>query len=144
MRVLSYRQLYRILDEVPAPPGGSRHQGWRIDSLEPVVGEADDLLFAKYLQRPADVNVGKTGSLADMTLAQRQLYDLTRLGRKPAAHPHLDLKQETGNALSCASQAKVGEVIVGARLIRGDLAAEQNGEAWVAFDDCLQLTRGKA
>jgi hypothetical protein len=86
MRVLSYRQrqrdevwtqLYRILDEVPAPPGGSRHQGWRIDSLEPVVGEADDLLFAKYLQRPADVNVGKTQSLADMALAQRQLYDLS-------------------------------------------------------------------
>jgi hypothetical protein len=36
------------------------------------------------------------------------------------------------------------EVIVGARLIGGDLAAEQNGEAWVAFDDCLQLTPRKS
>ena len=44
----------------------SCHQGWRIDDFEPVVGEADDLLFAKDLQRPADVNVGKTEGLADM------------------------------------------------------------------------------
>ena len=76
------------------------HQGWRIDYFEPVVGEADDLLFAKDLQRPADVNVGKTESLADMALAQRQLYDLTGLGRKPAAYPHIDLEQETGDASS--------------------------------------------
>jgi len=47
----------------------SCHQGWRIDDFEPVVGEADDLLLAKDLQRPADVNVGKTESLADMALA---------------------------------------------------------------------------
>ncbi len=72
---------------------GSCHQGWRIDNFEPVVGEADDLLFAKYVQRLADVNVGKTESLADMALAQRQLYDLTRLGRKAAAYPHIDLEQ---------------------------------------------------
>jgi hypothetical protein len=123
---------------------GSCHQGWRIDNFEPVVGEADDLLFAKYLQRPADVNVGKTESLANMALAQRQLYDLTRLGRKPAAYPHIDLKQETGDALPCASQAKVGEMIVRARLIAGDLAAQQNSEAWFAFDDRVQLTSWKS
>jgi hypothetical protein len=34
----------------------SCHQGWRIHDFEPVVGEADDLLLAKDLQRPADVN----------------------------------------------------------------------------------------
>jgi len=51
----------------------SCHQGWRIDDFEPVVGEADDLLLAKDLQRPADVNVGETESLADVALAQRQL-----------------------------------------------------------------------
>ena len=82
----------------------SCHQGWRIHDVEPVVGEADDLLLAKDLQRPADVNVGKTESLADMALAQWQLYDLTRLGRKPAAYPHIDLEQETGDALPCPSQ----------------------------------------
>ena len=92
----------------------SCHQSWRIDDFEPVVGEADDLLFAKDLQRPADVNVGKTESLADMALAHRQLYDLTALGRKPAAYPHIDLEQETGDALPCPSQPKVCEMIVGA------------------------------
>jgi hypothetical protein len=122
----------------------SCHQGGRIDDFEPVVGEADDLLLAKDLQRPADVNVGKTESLADMALAQRQLYDLTRLGRKPAAYPHIDLEQETGDALSCRSQPKVGEMIVGARRIAGDLAAEQNSEAWIAFDDRVQLTSWKS
>jgi hypothetical protein len=55
------------------------HQGWWIDDFEPVVGEADDLLLAKDLERPADVNVGRTERLADMALALRQLYDLTRL-----------------------------------------------------------------
>jgi hypothetical protein len=35
-------------------------------------------------------------------------------------------------------------MIVGACLIAGDLAAEQNSEAWIAFDDCIQLARGKA
>jgi len=89
----------------------SCHQGWRIDYFEPVVGEADDLLLAQDLQRPADMNVGKTESLADMTLAQRQLYDLTRLGGKPAAYPHIDLKQETGDALPCPTQPKIGEMI---------------------------------
>ena len=90
----------------------SCHKGWRIDYFEPVVGEADDLLFAKDVQRPADMNVGKTESLADVALAERQLYDLTRLGRKPAAYPHIDLKQETGDALPCPSQPKVREMIV--------------------------------
>jgi len=122
----------------------SCHQGWRIHDFEPVVGEADDLLLAKDLQRPADVNVGKTESLADMALAQWQLYDLTRLGRKPAAYPHIDLEQETGDALPCPSQPKVGEMIVGACLIAGDLAAEQNREAWIAFDDCVQPTSWKS
>ena len=119
-------------------------QSRRIDDFEPVVGEADDLLFAKDLQRPADVNVGKTESLADVALAERQLYDLTRLGRKPAAYPHIDLKQETGDAAPRLTQPKIGEMIVSARLIAGDLAAEQNSEAWIAFDDCIQLARGKA
>ena len=90
----------------------SCHQSWRIDDFEPVVGEADDLLLAQDLQRPADMNVGKTESLADMALAQRQLYDLTRLGGKPTAYPHIDLKQETGDALPCPSQPKVREMIV--------------------------------
>jgi hypothetical protein len=94
-----------------------------------VVSEADDLLLAQDLQRPADMNVGKTESLADMALAQRQLYNLTGLGRKPAAYPHVDLKQETGDTLPCSSQPKVSEMIVSACLIGGDLAAEQNREA---------------
>ena len=123
---------------------GGRNESLRIDNFEPVVGEADDLLLAKDLQRPADVNVGKTESLADVALAQRQLYDLTRLGRKPAAYPHIDLEQETGDALPRPSQPKVGEMIVGARLIGGDLAAEQNSEAWIAFDDRIQLTSWKS
>ena len=122
----------------------SCHQGWRIDDFEPAVGEADDLLIAKDLQRPADVNVGETESLADVALVERQLYDLTRLGRKPAAYPHIDLEQETGNALPCPSQPKVGEMIVGARPIAGDLAAEQNSQAWIAFDDRVQLTSWKS
>jgi hypothetical protein len=75
-----------------------------------------------------------------MALAQRQLYDLTRLGRKPATYPHIDLEQETGDALPCPSQPKAREMIVGARLIAGDLAAEQNSEARIAFDDRVQLT----
>jgi hypothetical protein len=73
-----------------------------------------------------------------------QLYNLTRLGRKPAAYSHIDLEQETGDALSCRSQPKVGEMFVGARLIAGDLAAEQNREAWIAFDDRVQLTSWKS
>ena len=89
------------------------------------------------------MNVGKTESLADMALAQRQLYDLIGLGRKPAAHPHIDLEQETGDALPGASQPEVGEMIVGARLIGSDLAAKQNREAWIAFDDRVQLTSWK-
>ena len=122
----------------------SCHQGWRIDYFEPVVGEADDLLLAKDLQRPADVNVGETESLAYVALAERQLYDLTRLGRQPVAYPHIDLKQETGDALPCLSQPKVSEMIVGARLIGGDLAAEQNREARIAFDDRVQLASWKS
>lgn len=50
---------------------GSRYEGWGIDDFQPVVGEADNLFLAKLLQRPADVNVGKAESLADMDLAQR-------------------------------------------------------------------------
>ena len=122
----------------------SCHQSWRIDDFEPVVGEADDLLLAQDLQRPADMNVGKTESLADMALAQRQLYDLTRLGGKPTAYPHIDLKQETGDAAPRLTQPKIGEMIVSARLIAGDLAAEQNSEAWIAFDDRVQLSSRKS
>jgi hypothetical protein len=50
---------------------GGCHQCWRIDDFQPVVSEADNLFLAKLLQRPADVNVGKAESLADMNLAQR-------------------------------------------------------------------------
>src|SRR5512133_1480538 len=34
-------------------------------------------------------------------------------------------------------------MIVGARLIGGDMAAEQNREAWIAFDDRVQFTSWK-
>ena len=112
----------------------SCHQGWRIDDFEPVVGEADDLLLAKDLQRPADVNVGKTESLADMALAQRQLYDFARLGRKPAAQPDIDLEKQMCDAFPGASKTQVGEVVVRAPFIGGDLSAEQNSEAWIGLD----------
>src|SRR5690242_6991061 len=119
-------------------------QSRRIDDFEPVVGEADDLLLAQDLQRPADVTVGKTESLADVALAQRHVGDRSRLGRKPATYPLIYLEQETVDALSCRSRAKVSEMIEGARRIAGNLAAEQNSEAWIAFDDRVQLTSWKS
>jgi hypothetical protein len=41
----------------------SCHQGGRIDDFELVIGETNDLLLAKALKRPADVNVSKTERL---------------------------------------------------------------------------------
>src|SRR6516162_6610092 len=47
------------------------------------------------------------------------------------------------DAFSGASKTEVGEVVVCARLIGGDLPAEQNSEAWVGLDNVVQLTPWK-
>jgi hypothetical protein len=107
----------------------SRDQSRWVDDFEPVVGEADNFLIAKDLQRPADVNVGKTERLADVALAQRQLNNLTRLCRKPAAQPDIDLEKQMRDAFSGAPKTEVGEMVVRASFIGRDLSAEQNSEA---------------
>ena len=77
---------YAVGAENLALDTGRRHQSLRIDYFEPVVGEVHDFLLAKDLKRPADVNIGKAQRLADLALTERQLNNLARLDRKPAAN----------------------------------------------------------
>src|SRR5580704_5731475 len=118
-------------------------QSRRIDDFEPVVGEADDFLLAKDLQCPADMNVGETHRLADVALAQRQLNNLAGLGRKPAAQPDIDLEKQMRDAFPSAPKTEVGEVIVRATFIGGDLSAEQNSETRIGLDEGVQPTPRK-
>ncbi len=105
---------------------GSGDQSRRIDNFEPVVGEADNLLLAEGLKRPGDVNVSNTQRVTDVALAQRQLNSFTRLGRKPAAKPDIDLEKQMCDALPSASKTEVGKVVVRARFIGGDLSAQED------------------
>ncbi len=72
---------------------GGGDQGRRIDDFEPLVGKANDLLFAQDLEGPADMDVSKAQRLADVALAQRQVNRLARLVRKTVVKPDIDLKQ---------------------------------------------------
>ena len=99
-----------------------RYQSRRIDYFEPVVGEAHDFLLAKDLERPAYVNVGKAQCLANLALAERQLNSLTAFGRKPAANSDVELEDEMCDALSGVPKTDIGEMVMRARLIGGDLA----------------------
>jgi len=105
-----------------------RHESLRIDYFEPVVGKFHDFLLAKDLEHPADVNVGKTQCLANLALAERQLNNLTVLGRKPAPNSDVELKYEMRYALPGVAKADIGEVVMRARLIGGDLATQQDRE----------------
>jgi len=118
-------------------------QSRRIDDFEPVVGEADDFLLAKDLQCPADMNVGETHRLADVALAQRQLNNLAGLGRKPAAQPDIDLEKQMRDAFPGTPKTEVGEMIVRATFIGGDLSAEQNSKTRIGLDEGVQLTPWK-
>ena len=101
-------------------------------------------MLAKDLKRPADVNVSKTERLTNVALAQRQVNGLTRFGRKPAAKPVIDFKKQMRDAFPSAAKTEVGEVVVCRRLIGGDLAAEQNSEAWMVSIMMSSFRRGKA
>ena len=65
------------------------------------------------------------------------------LGRKPAAQPDIDLKKQMRNAFPGAPKTEVGEVIVRATFIGGDLSAEQNSETRIGLDEGVQLTPRK-
>ena len=115
----------------------------RIDYFEPVVGEAHDFLLAKDLERAADMNVGEAQSLANLALAERQLNSLAALGRKPAANSDVELEDEMCDALSGVPKTDIGEVVMRARLIGGDLAAKQDGETRIGLDNDVQLAARK-
>ena len=113
----------------------SRSKSLRIDYFEPVVGEAHDFLLAKDLERAADMNVGEAQSLANLALAERQLNSLAALGRKPAANSDVELKEEMRDAMPGVPKTDVGEMVMRARLIGGDLAAKQDGETRIGLDN---------
>ena len=72
-------------------------------------------------------------------MTERQLNSLARLDRKTSANPDIELQEQMCNALPGVSKTGVGEVVMRARLIRSDLAAEQDGETWIGLDDDVQL-----
>jgi hypothetical protein len=74
-----------------------------------------------------------------VALAQRQVNGLTRLDRKPAAKSDVDLEKQMRDAFPGAAKTEVGEMVVRTRLIRSDLAAEQDGETWIGLDNDVQL-----
>ena len=121
----------------------SRSKSLRIDYFEPVVGEAHDFLLAKDLERAADMNVGEAQSLANLALAERQLNSLAALGRKPAANSDVELKEEMRDAMPGVPKTDVGEMVMRARLIGGDLAAKQDGETRIGLDNDVQLAPRK-
>jgi hypothetical protein len=66
---------------------------------------------------------------------------LSVLGRKPAAQPDIDLKKQMRNAFPGAPKTEVGEVIVRATFIGGDLSVEPNSETRIGVDEGVHLTR---
>ena len=118
---------------------GGRHESYWIDDFERVIGEVHYLLLAKDLKRSANVNVGEAERLTDLALTERQLNSLARLDRKTAVNPDIELQEQMCNALPGVSKTDVGEVVMRARLIRSDLAAEQDGETRIGLDDDVQL-----
>ena len=92
-----------VIEHVVLDPCGCQ-QGRRIDDFEPVVREANDLLFAKDLKCSADVNVSKTERLTNVALAQRQMNGFTRRHRKPAAKPNIDLEKQMRDAFPGAAK----------------------------------------
>ena len=78
-----------IIDHIELDTGGCR-EGGRIDDFELAVGKSNNLLLAKDLKGPTNVNVRQTERLSDVALAQRQVNVLTRLDRQPVAKPDVD------------------------------------------------------
>ena len=66
---------------------------------------------------------------------------LSVLGRKPAAQPDIDLKKQMRDAFPGAPKTEVGEVIVRATFIGGDLSVEPNSETRIGVDEGVHLTR---
>jgi hypothetical protein len=122
---------------------GGRNESLRIDYFEPVVGEAHDFFLAKDLERSADVNVGEAQCLTNLALAERQLNSLTLLGRKPAANSHVEFEDEMRDALPGVPKTDIGEVVMRARFIGGDLATQQDRETRIVLDDNVQLAPRK-
>ena len=107
-----------------------------------MVGEAHNLLLTQDLQCPADVDIGKSESLADMALVEGQHYDFTRLGWKPAAQPDVDLEQKACDALPRTSQSEVDEMVVGACLVSPNLAQSRKASRGLASRMASSLCRG--
>jgi len=118
---------------------GGRNESLRIDYFEPIVRQTHDLLLTKDLKRAADMDIGKTQSLANLALTERQLENLTALGRKPLANPDLELEKEMCDALPGVPQTDIGQVVMRPRLIGGDLTTQQDRETRIGLDDDFQL-----
>src|SRR5208337_321703 len=106
---------------------GGRHERFWIDDFERVIGEVRYLLLTKDLKRSANVNVGKAERVTDLALTERQLKSFARLDRETAANPDIKLQEQMRDALPGVSKADIGEVVMRARLICHDLAAEKDG-----------------
>jgi len=100
---------------------GGRNESLRIDYFEPIVRQTHDLLLTKDLKRAADMDIGKTQSLANLALSERQLKNLAALGRKQLANPDVKLEKEMCDALPGVPQTDICQVVMRPRLIGGDL-----------------------
>jgi hypothetical protein len=118
---------------------GGGHQRAGIHNFELVISKPNDLLLAKELEFPADMNIGKPKRLPDMCLAQRQIDDFTGDVREPAVQPNIKFEQQVRNTLARIPKTEICEVIVRPRLIGGGLVVKQNGEAWVGADEAMQF-----
>src|SRR5271169_1091765 len=79
-----------------------------------------------------------------MALAQRQMEGLARLIGQVPSKPDVDLEQKMGDPFSGVPQSEVSQMIMGARLIRRDLPAEQDGETRVVLDNRVELVTGES
>jgi hypothetical protein len=126
------------LGDLALDPSG-RDEGLRIDYFKPMVRQTHDLLLAKDLKRAADMDVGKTQSLANLALTERQLKNLAALGWKPLANPDVELEKEMCDALPSVPETDIGQVVMRPRLIGGDLTTQQDRETRIGLHDDVQL-----
>ena len=118
---------------------GGGQQRRRIHDFECLTGKSNDLLLAKGLKGPADVNVGEPERLTELTLAQRKMESLARLVGQVVSKPDVNLEQQMSDSFPGAAQSEVGQMIVRPRLVRGDLATKQKRKTWIVLDNRVEL-----